>query len=112
MGMGKSDVIFEQIEKALVTKGEEMVKQIKAVFAFKVQGGENWIVDLKNDKGKVSKGEGKADCTIQIADDDLVAMASGKLDGMQAFMSGKMKIQGNMMLAQKLQGIFGELEGK
>lgn len=89
-----------------------MVKQVKAVFAFKVKGGDNWIVDLKNDKGKVTKGEGKADCTIQIGDDDMVAMAQGKLNGMQAFMQGKMKIQGNMMLAQKLQGVFAGMKGK
>ena len=42
------------------------------------------------------------DCTITMADADLVAMAQGKLDGMQAFMGGKLKIKGNMMLAQKL----------
>ena len=40
-----------------------------------------------------------------MADADLVAMAEGKLDGMQAFMGGKLKIKGNMMLAQKLQSI-------
>ena len=45
------------------------------------------------------------DCTITMADADLVAMAEGKLDGMQAFMGGKLKIKGNMMLAQKLQSI-------
>ena len=37
-----------------------------------------------------------------MAEADFVAMAEGKLDGMQAFMSGKLKIKGNMMLAQKL----------
>eukprot|EP00444_Apocalathium_aciculiferum_P028910 CAMPEP_0183425996 /NCGR_PEP_ID=MMETSP0370-20130417/37486_1 /TAXON_ID=268820 /ORGANISM="Peridinium aciculiferum, Strain PAER-2" /LENGTH=45 /DNA_ID= /DNA_START= /DNA_END= /DNA_ORIENTATION= len=37
-----------------------------------------------------------------MADADFVAMSQGKLDGMQAFMSGKLKISGNMMLAQKL----------
>ena len=40
-----------------------------------------------------------------MADADFVAMAEGKLDGMQAFMGGKLKIKGNMMLAQKLQSI-------
>ena len=42
----------------------------------------------------------KADCTITISA-DFVAMSTGKLNGMQAFMSGKMKIKGNMALAQK-----------
>ena len=35
-------------------------------------------MDLKNDKGSVKKGEGKADCTIQISDDDFVSMAAGR----------------------------------
>ena len=52
------------------------------------------------------------DCTITMADADLMAMAEGKLDGMQAFMGGKLKIKGNMMLAQKLQSILGGCQVK
>ena len=50
----------------------------------------------------VSNDDGPADTTIQIAMDDLVAMANGALDPMMAFMTGKMKIQGDMGVAQKL----------
>jgi putative sterol carrier protein len=50
----------------------------------------------------VSNEDSEADATIAIALDDLVAMANGALDPMAAFMMGKMKIQGDMMLAQKL----------
>ena len=51
---------------------------------------------------RVVTGEGaKPDCTVTIADADLVAMAEGRLSGMSAFMGGKMKIKGNMGLAQK-----------
>lgn len=35
----------------------------------------------------------------------MVALATGKLKGMQAFMSGKMKIKGNMGLAQKFEAL-------
>lgn len=47
----------------------------------------------------------QADCTITISDADMVALATGKLKGMQAFMSGKMKIKGNMGLAQKFEAL-------
>ena len=50
----------------------------------------------------VSNDDTAADTTIQIAMDDLVAMSNGALDPMMAFMSGKMKIQGDMSVAQKL----------
>jgi len=50
----------------------------------------------------VSNDDGDADTTIAISIDDLKAMAAGSLDPMMAFMMGKMKIQGDMSVAQKL----------
>ena len=47
----------------------------------------------------------KADCIMMIADGDLVKLFAGKLDGQSAFMQGKLKIKGNMMLATKLSTI-------
>ena len=42
----------------------------------------HWVVDLKNENGKVFQGDAaKADCTITIADEDMMAMAAGKLNG-------------------------------
>ena len=50
----------------------------------------------------VTNDDGAADTTIQISIEDLKAMATGSLDPMMAFMMGKMKIQGDMSVAQKL----------
>ena len=44
--------------------------------------------------------------TITMAAQDFVDMTSGKLDGMSAFMSGKLRISGDMGLAMKLQSLF------
>merc|ERR1711976_304284 len=108
MGM-KSQALFDQMAAAVKAKGPELVKLGGAVFQFVISdaGPEGkFTLDLKNGSGSAKVGEdAKADCTITIADADMVAMAEGKLDGMQAFMGGKLKIKGNMMLAQKLQGI-------
>jgi putative sterol carrier protein len=60
------------------------------------------LIDGASVPNKVSNDDGPADTTIQISLDDLVAMAKGALDPMMAFMTGKMKIQGDMGLAQKL----------
>lgn len=59
-------------------------------------------IDLKN--ATVYRGEpkGKADTTLTVADQDMLDIASGKLNAQVAFMKGKLKITGNIMLTQKL----------
>merc|ERR1712137_407146 len=81
-----------------------LVKMGGAVFQFVISDADiKFTLDLKNGNGSAKFGEDAgADCTITIADADFMAMSEGKLDGMQAFMGGKLKIKGNMMLAQKL----------
>ncbi len=53
----------------------------------------------------------KPGCTLVLNDEDLVSMASGQLDSMKAFMGGKLKITGNVMLAQKLKALFEQSKG-
>ena len=57
------------------------------------------------DGGSVTNDDKPADLTITISKSDLEAMGQGKLDGMTAFMTGKLKIEGDMGVAMKLQSI-------
>ncbi|KAF9234127.1 SCP2 sterol-binding domain-containing protein [Melanogaster broomeanus] len=64
-----------------------------------------WTIDMK-DKGVVYKGPvqapAKAGVTILMSDDTFTQLAAGKLDGQKAFMTGKLKTKGNVMLAARL----------
>ena len=60
------------------------------------------LINAATVPNSVTNDDGDADTTIQISIDDLKAMAAGTLDPMMAFMMGKMKIQGDMSVAQKL----------
>merc|ERR1711988_1774294 len=80
---------------------------VGCVFQFDIKRNSGEVrtvtVDLKNAPGKLTEGKGeKADCTFIMAEDDFVGLLTGKLTGMKAFMQGKLKIKGNMGLAQKL----------
>lgn len=107
----KANLIFKEIEKKLEEDGEEFVKKIGGVFAFKVKDGPGgkeatWVVDVKNGKGSVlPDSDKKADCTITMADSDLLALMTGKMNPQSAFFQGKLKIAGNMGLAMKLQNL-------
>merc|ERR1712000_762150 len=78
--------------------------KVKGVYLFKINGGKDWTVDLKNGSGSVKEGaHGKPDCTVTISDQDFVNLITGKANGQQLFMGGKLKISGNMALAMKLE---------
>lgn len=50
-----------------------------------------------------------ADCTISVSKDDLVSLVQGDLDPMMAFMSGKLKVAGDMSVAMGLQSLFSSM---
>lgn len=59
--------------------------------------------------GNCAVEEGTADdprIAVTMDDDDLVSMMKGELDGMSAFMTGKLQIDGDIMFAQQLGGLF------
>ncbi|XP_060629507.1 sterol carrier protein 2 [Anolis sagrei] len=107
----KADLVFKEIEKKLQEEGEQYVKKIGGIFAFKVKEGPGgkeatWVVDVKNGKGCVDvNSDKKADCTVTIADSDLLALMTGKMNPQTAFFQGKLKVAGNMGLAMKLQNL-------
>jgi putative sterol carrier protein len=63
------------------------------------------FIDGKQSPPVISNDDGAADCTIKMALSDLIDLMGGKLDGMTAFMTGKLKVEGDMGVAMKLQSI-------
>ena len=63
---------------------------------------------VRIDGGTVDNQDLPADCTIQVAKADFEQMAQGQLDPTMAFMSGKLKIQGDMGVAMKLQPLLAK----
>lgn len=120
-----SDAIFQKIQDG-VKENIEKAKSVKGVFLYKItkngQVVKEWsklqlvievkwrlfqlffpALDLRN--GSVYEGPAKGikvDTTLTVSDDDMVDIALGKLNPQQAFMKGKLKITGNIMLSQKL----------
>lgn len=59
--------------------------------------------------GTCAVTEGSAedpDVTLTMEDEDLIALMKGELNGMTAFMTGKLQVEGDLMLGQRVQGFF------
>ena len=75
----------------------------------KLDFGDHGTIMLDGVGNTVTEDDGAADTTIKIAWDDWQAMADGQLDGMTAFMTGKLKVEGDMSNAMQLQGVLSKL---
>jgi len=73
-------------------------------------GGEQGTVLLDGVNNRVTEEDGAADTTIKVSWADWEAMSSGQLDGMTAFMQGKLKVEGDMSNAMQLQGVLAKLK--
>ncbi|XP_051498850.1 hydroxysteroid dehydrogenase-like protein 2 isoform X1 [Apus apus] len=104
---------FRVIQGAL---SEEYVRTTQGVFQFDLSGddGGTWYIDLKTKGG--SAGSGKppvtADVVMSMSSADFIKMFTGKLKPTLAFMSGKLRIKGNMALAIKLEKMLTQLNSK
>ena len=77
----------------------------------KLDFGDQGTIMLDGNANTVTEDDGAADTTIKIAWADWEAMTEGQLDGMTAFMTGKLKVEGDMSNALQLQGVLSKLKG-
>jgi putative sterol carrier protein len=87
----------------------EAASGVDVSFQFNISGpgGGEWYCVIKDSTCTVEKGtHEKPACTIKMADGDFLAMMGGKLPAMQAFTSGKLLIEGDVMKSQLLEKLF------
>jgi putative sterol carrier protein len=89
-----------------VSAKQDQLKSIGAVYKFALEGegAATFIVDLKNDVG-VRDGDGPAECTIRMATQDALDLFEGRANGQALFFAGKLRIEGDMGLALRLQSL-------
>ena len=99
--MTKSELAAAMNEKSAWLPG----KRVKIDF-----GGSEGALMLDGQANQVTEDNGAADTTIKVSWQDWQDMSEGKLDGMTAFMQGKLKVEGDMSAAMQLQGVLAKLK--
>ena len=75
-------------------------------YVFDVEGAGEWKVDVDDGKVTVTEGGGDADATISTARETFEKIIAGDVNPTSAYMTGKLKIKGDMGAAMKLQKLF------
>ncbi|HET9428351.1 MAG TPA: SCP2 sterol-binding domain-containing protein [Allosphingosinicella sp.] len=94
----------------------EMATRLNEAQAFlpgkrvKIDFGDQGVVMLDGAAQTVTEEDGPADTTIKVTWEDWQAMADGSLDGMTAFMQGKLRVEGDMSNAMQLQGVLAKIK--
>ncbi|KAI9816970.1 MAG: hypothetical protein M1832_004954 [Thelocarpon impressellum] len=116
-----ASVAFDLISSSLTDEAEkkDAIKKGDAIFAFTLKNGagdiESWYIDLKetgeSGKGTAPAGK-KADVTLALSDDDFGKLVTGKANAQKLFMSGKLKVKGNVMKATKAEVVLKKAQTK
>ena len=75
-------------------------------YVFDIDGAGTWTVKVSGDAVTVDEGDTGGDCTISTSSETFEELIKGERNPTTAYMTGKLKIKGDMGAAMKLQKLF------
>jgi putative sterol carrier protein len=84
----------------------EKIEGMNNTYVFEIEGAGVWTVTVADGAVTVTEGASDADCTFSSSEETFEKIASGEQNATTAYMTGKLKIKGDMGAAMKLQKIF------
>ena len=75
-------------------------------YVFEIDGAGEWKVDVDDGTVTVTEGGGDADAVISASEETFQKIVAGEQNATSAYMTGKLKIKGDMGAAMKLQKLF------
>jgi putative sterol carrier protein len=79
---------------------------LNASYRFDIDGAGSWLVEVDDGKVSVSEDGGDADTIISTSAETFMKIAGGEQNPTSAYMSGKLKVKGDLGQAMKLQKLF------
>jgi putative sterol carrier protein len=100
---GSAREFFEGIESRVdpaKTRGQTVS------YRFDIEGAGSWRVAVVDGQTTVQESGDGADCVIRMKEETLLKLIAGQTKPTTAFMTGKIKVEGEVALALKLQQLF------
>jgi putative sterol carrier protein len=84
----------------------DKIEGMNNTYVFDIEGAGTWTVAIADGNIDVSEGTGDADCTFSASQESFEKIVAGEQNPTTAYMTGKLKIKGDMGAAMKLQKLF------
>ncbi|BAP45024.1 SCP2 sterol-binding domain-containing protein [Pseudomonas sp. 21LCFQ02] len=100
--------VADAVQKMHAKFNPDAAKGLDLIFGFNVTDEDkHFALIIKDSTCQLQEGENPdANVTLIMDSETLKGIVSGETDGMQAFMGGKLRIEGDMMLSMKLSELF------
>jgi putative sterol carrier protein len=96
--------LFEGLEERI---DSARTRGTTASYRFDVQGAGSWHVDVKDGAVAVTESDAPAECVIRASEENLLRIVRGELNPVTAYMTGRVKVEGDLTLATRLRDLFG-----
>ncbi len=101
--MGSVQEFFQELPGRV---DPERIAGMSNTYLFEIEGAGTWKVAVADGTIEVTEGGADADCTFSASEENFLAISRGELNPTTAYMTGKLKIKGDMGAAMKLQKLF------
>jgi putative sterol carrier protein len=101
--MGTVQEFFESLP---ARANAERLAGVNNTYVFEIEGAGTWTVAIADGALTVTEGAGDGDCTISATEENFEKIVAGEQNPTTAYMTGKLKIKGDMGAAMKLQKLF------
>ncbi len=108
--MGTVQAAFDNMAENLAA-GSAQAEGLTATYQYNVEGehGGLWTLTFDDGHAKITPGQADSpDVTISIDEADMIALDSGELSGVEAFMTGKLRVEGDPVLGMRLGSILND----
>ena len=101
-----ADTVQEFFDGLAARTDAEKTAGMNNSYLFDIEGAGQWLVAVNEGAVSVTEGGGEADTTISASQETMMAVVRGEQNPTTAYMTGKLKIKGDMGAAMKLQKLF------
>src|SRR5215469_11983773 len=86
-------------------KYEPLLRGVTGTYLFEIERVAYWFISVRDGAIKIEEVRHNADCTITCDEPDFIDIIEGRRSLITAAMQGRVKVRGDITLAQKFHGL-------